>query len=129
LILGTLVGGILTLMMFSFSMVVVVLNNACASLSPQVIPGLISIEQNSSTRAPSLGVLISVGLGIACLGLLVHFINWISPSIQVEYILNNLYHSAPKKLDAHEDKLSGIDNLMGWPEDRYWQEVCAQRSG
>jgi uncharacterized membrane protein len=116
LILGTLFGGIMTLMVFSFSMVMVVLNNASASLSPRVIPGLIndkghqktlgfylgtilyslllitSIEQNSSTRAPSLGVLISLGLGIACVGLFVHFIHSISRSIQVEYILNNLYH-------------------------------------
>ena len=82
LILGTLVAGILSLMVFSFSMVMVVLNNAAASLSPRVIPGLISskghqktlgiylgsilyalllittIEQGNSDRVPSLGVLI-----------------------------------------------------------------------
>ena len=39
LILGTLVAGILSLMVFSFSMVMVVLNNAAAALSPRVIPG------------------------------------------------------------------------------------------
>jgi uncharacterized membrane protein len=107
-------------------MVMVVSNNASASLSPQVIPGLISdkghqktlgfslgtilyslllitsIEQNSTTRIPSLGVLISLGFGIACLGLFVHFIHSISRSIQVEYILNNLYHTTLKKLDARE---------------------------
>jgi uncharacterized membrane protein len=145
LILGTLVGGIMTLMVFSFSMVMVVLNNASASLSPRVIPGLISdkghqktlgfylgtilyslllitsIEQNSTTRVPSLGVLICLSLGIACLGLFVHFIHSISRSIQVEYILNNLYHTTRKKLDAREAKLSSIDNIPGWPQDRYWQ--------
>ena len=42
LILGSLVGGIISLMVFSFSMVMVVLNSAASSLSPRVIPGLIS---------------------------------------------------------------------------------------
>ena len=42
LILGTLVAGILSLMVFSFSMVMVVLNQAGSNLSPRVIPGLIT---------------------------------------------------------------------------------------
>src|SRR3546814_6875643 len=42
LILGTLVGGIVSLMVFSFSMVMVVLNSASSTLSPRVIPSLIS---------------------------------------------------------------------------------------
>ena len=39
LILGTLVAGIISLMVFSFSMVMVVLNSAASSLSPRVIRG------------------------------------------------------------------------------------------
>ncbi|NMY50693.1 DUF2254 domain-containing protein [Pseudomonas sp. WS 5011] len=153
LILGTLVGGILSLMVFSFSMVMVVLNNAAAALSPRVVPGLISdkshqktlgfylgtilfslllittIELDNSTQVPSLGVLMALAMGIACLGLFVHFIHSISRSIQVEYILNNLYHTTLAKLAAREAKLAAIDNLPSWPEEQNWQEVCAQRSG
>lgn len=153
LILGTLVAGILTLMVFSFSMVMVVLNNAAAALSPRVVPGLISdkghqktlgfylgtilyslllitsIEQNSSTQVPSLGVLIALCLGIACLGLFVHFIHSISRSIQVEYILNNLYQTTLHKLAAREAEIANIEHLPSWPEDEHWPEVRANRSG
>ena len=153
LILGTLVGGILSLMVFSFSMVMVVLNNAAAALSPRVVPGLISdkshqktlgfylgtilfalllittIEQDNSSQVPSLGVLLALAMGIACLGLFVHFIHSISRSIQVEYILNNLYHTTLAKLAAREAKLATIDDLPSWPDDQQWHEVCAQRSG
>jgi uncharacterized membrane protein len=153
LILGTLVGGILSLMVFSFSMVMVVLNNASAALSPRVIPGLISdkghqktlgfylgtilyalllitsIEQNSTTDVPSLGVFISLCLGIACLGLFVHFIHSITRSIQVEYILNNLYRATLDKLAARETKLADVDPLPNWPDDDNWQQVHSGRSG
>ena len=46
LILGTLVGSIISLMVFSFSMVMLVLNRATATLSPRVIPGLITDKSN-----------------------------------------------------------------------------------
>lgn len=152
LILGTLVGGILSLMVFSFSMVMVVLNNASASLSPRVIPGLISskshqktlgfylgtilyalllittIEQTEQHQAPSLGVLITLGLAIACLGLFVHFIRSISQSIQVEYILNNLYATTLAKLTSRVELLDGNEQ-PSWPADQGWVVVNAQRSG
>ena len=153
LILSTLVGGILSLTVFSFSMVMVVLNNASAALSPRVIPGLISdkghqktlgfylgsilyslllittIEQGNSTQVPSLGVLIALGMGIACLGLFVHFIHSISRSIQVEYILNNLYHTTLNKLAASAARLADIEDMPSWPDDQHWPHVRAQRSG
>lgn len=153
LILSTLVGGILSLTVFSFSMVMVVLNNASAALSPRVLPGLISdkghqktlgfylgtilyslllitsIEQGNSSQVPSLGVLLALGMGIACLGLFVHFIHSISRSIQVEYILNNLYQTTLKKLAAREAKLASVDTIPSWPDDQHWQHVRAQRNG
>ena len=153
LILGTLVAGILSLMVFSFSMVMVVLNNAAASLSPRVIPGLISskghqktlgiylgsilyalllittIEQGDSDRVPSLGVLITLVLGITCLGLFVHFIRSISQSIQVEHILSNLYGASLEKLDACSLGAASYDAEPQWPDDSDWVTVNAQRNG
>lgn len=41
-VLSTLAGSIISLTVFSFSMVMVVLNSASASLSPRVVPGLIT---------------------------------------------------------------------------------------
>lgn len=153
LILGTLVAGILSLMVFSFSMVMVVLNNAAASLSPRVIPGLISskghqktlgiylgsilyalllittIEQGNSDRVPSLGVLVTLVLGITCLGLFVHFIRSISQSIQVEHILGNLYSASLEKLDACSGSPASRDAAPHWPDDSDWISVNAQRNG
>lgn len=153
LILGTLVAGILSLMVFSFSMVMVVLNNAAASLSPRVIPGLISskghqktlgvylgsilyalllittIEQGDSERVPSLGVLITLALGITCLGLFVHFIRSISQSIQVEHILSNLYGASLEKLDACQTNLADREQQPEWPDDSAWVTINAQRNG
>ena len=83
-----------------------------------------SIEQNSSTQVPSLGVLIALCLGIACLGLFVHFIHSITRSIQVEYILNNLYHTTLHKLAAREAEMADIEDLPSWPEDQHWPR-CA----
>ncbi|MGB3467516.1 MAG: DUF2254 family protein, partial [Cyclobacteriaceae bacterium] len=42
MILATIIGGVLSLTVFSFSMVMVVLNRATASLSPRVLPQLIA---------------------------------------------------------------------------------------
>ncbi|WP_369959464.1 DUF2254 domain-containing protein [Pseudomonas benzenivorans] len=153
LILGTLVAGIMSLMVFSFSMVMVVLNNAAAALSPRLLPGLISskghqktlgfylgtilyalllittIEQQGDERVPSLGVLVTLGLGIACLGLFVHFIRSISQSIQVEHILNSLYIGTLDKLSDCEHKLLDCTQAPSWPVDEGWVQVEAQRSG
>lgn len=153
LILATLVTGILSLMVFSFSMVMVVLNNAAASLSPRVIPGLISskghqktlgiylgsilyalllittIEQGDADRVPSLGVLLTLAMGITCLGLFVHFIRSISQSIQVEHILNNLYVTSLAKLDTCRKSLAGREQQVSWPDDSDWVTVNAQRNG
>ncbi|MDH1730253.1 DUF2254 domain-containing protein [Pseudomonas chengduensis] len=153
LILGTLVTGILSLMVFSFSMVMVVLNNAAASLSPRVIPGLVSnkghqktlgfylgtilyalllittIEQGNNERIPSLGVLITLALGIVCLGLFVHFIRSISQSIQVEHILGNLYNTSLAKLNACGGSPASRDAAPQWPDDSEWITVHAQRNG
>ena len=45
-LLGTLITGIISLTVFSFSMVMVVLNGAATRLTPRVLPGLISDRRN-----------------------------------------------------------------------------------
>ncbi|HET8859965.1 DUF2254 domain-containing protein [Marivirga sp.] len=132
LILGTIVGSIISLMVFSFSMVMVVLNRATATLSPRVLPGLISNRfhqivlgvylgtiifslllivnidaPDREFQVPSLGILISMILSISCLGLFVYFIHSISEKIQVDNILNELKKSTYntiKEFDIKDDK-------------------------
>ena len=41
-LLSVFIGGVISIMVFSFSMVMILLNNASANFSPRVLPGLIS---------------------------------------------------------------------------------------
>ena len=111
-ILSTLITGIISLTVFSFSMVMIVLNQASSNFSPRVIPGVITKKAHQvvlgfcigtiiysliiihnvqattkNIQFPQIGVLIAEILGIICLILFVYFIHSISLSIQVDNIL------------------------------------------
>ena len=112
-ILGTLITSIISLTVFSFSMVMVVLNGAASRLSPRVLPGLISdrrnqlilgnylgcilffllmiafINKNEPDSLPAFGVLLAVLMGLGCMALFVVFIRSISQSIQVDWIVGS----------------------------------------
>lgn len=152
LILGTLVAGIISLMVFSFSMVMVVLNSAASSLSPRVIPGLISsrshqvvlgvylgtiinslmlistIQEGDGINVPSLGIFLALGLAVICLCLFVYFIRSISLSIQVDFILNRVYKQTLAQLRTRRRQLQDSHG-PAWPDDARWSVVRARRSG
>ncbi len=152
LILGTLVAGIISLMVFSFSMVMVVLNSAASSLSPRVIPALISsrshqvvlgvylgtiinslmlistIQEGDDINVPSLGIFLALGLAVICLCLFVYFIRSISLSIQVDFILNRVYKQTLAQLRTRRRQLQDSHG-PAWPDDARWFVVRARRSG
>ncbi len=152
LILGTLVAGIISLMVFSFSMVMVVLNSAASSLSPRVIPGLISsrshqvvlgvylgtiinslmlistIQEGDDINVPSLGIFLALGLAVICLCLFVYFIRSISLSIQVDFILNRVYKQTLAQLRTRRRQLQDSHG-PAWPDDAQWSVLRARRSG
>ncbi|QZO11712.1 DUF2254 domain-containing protein [Pseudoalteromonas piscicida] len=123
-ILSTLVGSIISLTVFSFSMVMIVLNNASAGLSPRVLPGLITRKShqlvlgfylgsiiyaiimlinirgvgNGETGIPALGVLFSLVFGLISLGFFVFFIHSISRAIQVDNVLNDLFNNTKSEM-------------------------------
>ncbi|MBA1272684.1 DUF2254 domain-containing protein [Stutzerimonas azotifigens] len=153
LILGTLVGGIVSLMVFSFSMVMVVLNSASSSLSPRVIPSLISsrshqiilgiylgtiidsllliltIQEGEDITIPSLGIFFALALGIISLCLFIAFIRGISQSIQVDYILYGIFKKTRQELLRQQRNLEQQPQRPEWPEDDEWMVVRARRSG
>ena len=111
-LLTTLIGGLISLMVFSFSMVMVLLNNATANLSPRLLPSLIGSSRHQIVlgfylgtilfsiiiamgfglgteggQPPSVAVALAIVLGITCLALFVVFIHGVSRSIQVGYAL------------------------------------------
>lgn len=150
LILGTIVGSIISLMVFSFSMVMIVLNRATSTLSPRVIPGLISdkfhqivlgfylgsiifslilivnIEApNVEFSVPSLGIFFSMLFAIICMGLFVYFIHSISQKIQVDYILNDIYKVTRKELEKVDEQEAKVEV----PNTDDWIECKADDSG
>lgn len=140
-ILGTLITGIISLTVFSFSMVMVVLNGAAARLSPRVLPGLVSdtrnqvilglylgsivyyllmisaLNKSDPASVPALGILLAVAFGMLCMALFVVFIRSVSQSIQVDWILSQLYTDASANLDKRKRRIADV---VGIPDSTVW---------
>ena len=132
LILGTIVGSMISLMVFSFSMVMLVLGRASATLSPRVLPGLITQKSHqvvlgvylgtiihsliliinmqsaqADYQVPSLGVLFAMIFTIFCLALFVYFIHSISKTIQTDSILKTIFTNTLYHMENLEEDTSG----------------------
>ncbi|MEK6476455.1 DUF2254 domain-containing protein [Catalinimonas sp. 4WD22] len=125
-LLGAIGGGMISLMVFSFSMVMVILNQAASNYSPRLLPNMIerkhhqvvlgfylgtiaytfvvlsSIQSRMYTfGVPTLSVAINALLCLVCLGLFISFINNISQIIQIGNIIGSLHTSTLKGI-THE---------------------------
>ncbi|MDF1755335.1 MAG: DUF2254 domain-containing protein [Verrucomicrobiales bacterium] len=123
-ILSTVIGGLLSLTVFTFTMVMAQLNRAASNYSPRLLPGLISTTRHQvilgiflgailfclivlitiepsddSYQLPGLAILLSVLLAISSLGIFVYFIHSISQSIQVTNILQRIADETVQRLD------------------------------
>jgi uncharacterized membrane protein len=126
-LLTTITGGLISMMVFSFSMVMVLLSNATSNLSPRLLPSLIGSKNHQTVLGMYLGtimfniivamgfdlsddisefssvaVAIAVILGIVCLAMFVLFIHNVSRSIQVGVVLD----------DEHSRVLTAIDGII-----------------
>ncbi|MFI2742259.1 DUF2254 domain-containing protein [Zhouia sp. PK063] len=122
-LLSTIIGGLISLMVFSFSMVMVVLNQASSNFSPRLLPGLISNKNHQyvlgiylstivygiliflsvesgddKNQLPILSVLFAILFTVCCLALFIYFIHSISQAIQVNNIVKNIYVESSEKL-------------------------------
>ncbi|MCK0144890.1 DUF2254 domain-containing protein [Arenibacter sp. F26102] len=132
-ILTTLIGGILSLTVFSFTMVMVVLSQASSNFSPRLLPSLVSNKRHQLILGVYIGTLLyciiiliflgghgmdahSVGFstmfaaisGVLCIGLFVYFIHSISTSIQIQNIINNIFRSSSRYLDEEYKDFSSL---------------------
>ncbi len=153
-ILSTLFGGILSLTVFSFTMVMVVLNQASSNFSPRLLPGLISNKKHqiilgfyigtilyaiivlmsmgaygSSTNAVGFSVMVSAVLGAFCIGLFVYFIHSISQAIQIHNIIDKIYASSTKllKKEKEEQEEKGFENQN--TSYQYWKTIPSKKTG
>ncbi len=121
MVLTTIVGGMISLTVFSFSMVMVVLNRTSDSLSPRLLPQLVAkkfhqvvlgvymgtivyslilvISIGPDKTLPALGILLSMILAISSLALFIYFIHSISESIQVNNIMRDILNRTLKQIE------------------------------
>lgn len=129
-LLGVLIGGIISLTVFSFSMVMILLSQASNNHSPRLLPGLISdkrhqivlgfyigtilfniiclinvIPGDNPYQIPSVTILIAVILGLICLAMFVFFIHSISQAIQIDNVLLRTFEETNESLDRLQQKI------------------------
>ncbi len=151
--LNALIGGIISLMVFNFSMVMVVLNQAATAFSPRVVPGVLTkkayqvvlgtylgtilycllliVNINKTDKGfyiPQLSIFIGMCLGITSLVLFIYFIHSISQSVQVDNIILLVYNKTFKELKSKEtDSYQGYDVIFDKVSE--WQIIHSNKSG
>lgn len=151
-VLSVCLGGLISLMVFSFSMVMLLLSQASSNYSPRLLPGLISdkrhqfilgvylatilyniftlftIEPSDDKYAlPGLSVLLGIVFTIFCLVAFIYFIHNISQSIQVNNILDNIFSTAQLRLKRLISSEEG--EIKTFPNTEHWHAYTADCSG
>ncbi len=153
IILSTIAGGVISLTVFSFTMVMIVFNQAATNYSPRIIPGLISKKSHQvvlgfyvgtliycfiimintdsehfGVSVPAFSVFIGECLGIICLILFVYFIHSISNSIQIGNILQGIYKQTRAGLKREEVENKNPDE-SGFEASKNWKILNSPQSG
>ncbi|MGB3342292.1 MAG: DUF2254 domain-containing protein [Aequorivita sp.] len=151
-VLSACLGGLISLMVFSFSMVMLLLSQASNNYSPRLLPGLISDKRHQfilgifmaailyniftlfsiepsekKYTLPGLSILLGIVFTILCLVAFIYFIHNISQSIQINNILDNIFKQAKSRLKA----LIGSEEKdhKSFPDTQDWHKYKAGRSG
>lgn len=150
-LLSTLIGGVISLTVFSFSMVMILLNQASNNYSPRLLPGLISnkphqvvlgfyigtilfnitclinvLPGDNPFQIPAFTILVGILLGPVCLILFVYFIHSISQAIQINNVLERLFRDTSTALDRLKQKMQ--EHPPGAAETQQVHEWHAVRS-
>lgn len=151
-ILSACITGLISMMVFSFSMVMVLLNQASTNYSPRLLPGLISDHKHQvilgiylssilycifilfyiqptgdEYEVPGFAVLLGVLATVICIYAFIYFIHTISQSIQITFILDDIYISAKKRL--HHVLEWDKDAPDSFPDTTDWYEYQNKDSG
>ena len=151
-LLGSIAGGMISLMVFSFSMVMVVLNQTSSNYSPRLLPNLIGRKPHQvimgfyigtiaytfvvltsiqsklySFGVPSLSIITSSLLTLFCLALFISFINRVSQDIQIGNIVNRVYDDTLRALKREKE----VTHVPGHqlPDTEGWMTVDSPFSG
>lgn len=151
-ILSALISGLISVIVFSFSMVMLLLSQASSNYSPRLLPGLISnkkhqiilgtylstilynifilftIQPNGDKyQIPGFSVLIGILGSVLCIYAFIFFIHNISQSIQISNILQKIYMQSKTRLELLLDKETEYD--QEFPDSEEWYEYHSEKSG
>ncbi|AWH74994.1 DUF2254 domain-containing protein [Dokdonia sp. Dokd-P16] len=153
-LLSTFIGGIISLMVFSFSMVMLLLNQASNNYSPRILPGLISnkkhqyvlgfyiaviiyciiillsiVPTDDKHQLPGFAVLVGIILSIHVLAAFIYFIHSISQAIQINNITDRIFGAARKRLQTLIDKENEVEGLDIFDDVSDWHGYKSTSSG
>lgn len=151
-ILSALITGLISMMVFSFSMVMLLLSQASNNYSPRLLPGLISDKVHQiilgiylatilylifilfsiqptgdKYQIPGFSVLLGILGTVICIYSFIYFIHNISQSIQINNIMdriNNLAKSRLNKIIENDSK-----GFNEFPSSEDWFEYYSEKSG
>ncbi len=152
-LLTTLIGGLISLMVFSFSMVMVLLSNATSNLTPRLLPSLVGSRRHQvvlgfylgtilyniiiamgfglatgDKASPSVAVAFAIVFGIICLALFVSFIHGVSKSIQVGVVLDEVHERTIAAITGLVERNQAY-TLSEAPDYSLWTPLYAPTSG
>ncbi len=152
-ILNTIIGGILSLTVFSFSMVMVVLNQASSNFSPRLLPNLVSNKKHQLILGVYIGTLLysifvlialgaegiessSIGLStmlaaifaVFCIALFVYFIHNISTAIQINNIIERIYKASSTSLEKAYIKQQSMVALR-YSDSKDFKRILSNKTG
>lgn len=151
-ILSSLISGLISVVVFSFSMVMLLLSQASSNYSPRLLPGLISDKRHQvilgiylftilycifvlfsiqptgdKYQIPGFSVLLGIVETVVCIYAFIYFIHNISQSIQISNILQNIFQTAKRRLNELIDREE--HDLGDFPSTDDWHEYYSDDSG
>lgn len=151
-ILSALISGLISMVVFSFSMVMLLLSQASSNFSPRLLPGLISDRRHQvilgiylftilycifilfsiqptgdKYQIPGFAVLLGIIQTVISIYAFIYFIHNISQSIQISNILQNIFQIAKTRLDKLID--SEEHQFDDFPSTDDWKEYHSDNSG
>ncbi len=152
--LSTFIGGIISLTVFSFSMVMVVLGQASSDFSPRLLPGLISNKKHqiilgiyvgtllfctlillslgaygSDSSAVGLSAMLAALTSVLCIVLFIYFINTISSAIQIHNIIDEIYQRCNSYLEDELEENDPTKIALQYIDTDGWKTIVADKTG
>lgn len=142
-LLTTFIGGLISIMVFSFSMVMILLNQASSNFSPRLLPGLISNRRHQTIlgvyiatilycifilvyiepdgdkyQLPGFAVLFAILFMVGSLAAFIYFIHSISQEIQINNIMDKIFHISKTRIlyliENEKYKESDFPKVNNW---------------